>query len=71
MVGGNIGDRARLLESLLDLEVIQILKERLSPEQRADLIMEIINPYRPLTTAQKAALGQVSERTIRDREARR
>jgi DNA-directed RNA polymerase specialized sigma24 family protein len=55
------------LLALLDKETIAILKERLSPEQRADLVMELINPHKPLTTAEKAALAGVSEKTVRNR----
>lgn len=61
---------AELLSLLIDEEVISILKKRLSPEQRADLVMELINPHRPLTTSQKASLGGVSPRTVRDRGTR-
>ncbi len=63
-----MSDRAELLTLLMDDEVIAILKARLTPEQRADLVMEIINPHRQLTTREKAALAGVSERQMRNRE---
>jgi len=60
-------DRAALLAHLIDGPTIKVLKSRLTPAQRADLILEIINPHRPLTTAQKAGLAGVTERAIRAR----
>lgn len=59
-----------LLAQLIDDEVLAILKAELTPRQIADLILEQINPHRPLTTKQKATLAGVTERAIRDRKAR-
>jgi len=68
--GANSSDRATLLSLLIDKEVLDILKGRLSPEMRADLVMELVNPYRPLKTREKAKLGGVSEKAITERAAR-
>lgn len=62
-------ERAQLLAHLIDDAVVAELKRRLSVEQVADLIMEIINPHRPLTVDQRAALGGVSPRAIQMRTA--
>ena len=66
MVANN-GDRAQLLSLLIDEEVIAILKARLSAEQRADLVEELINPHRALTTEQKAALAGITPSAMRKR----
>lgn len=63
-------ERITLLAKLVDDEVIAVLKARLGAEGIADLVMEIVNPYRRLSTEEQARLGDVSERTIRDRKAR-
>jgi hypothetical protein len=62
--------RGALLSSLIDAEVLALLKADLSPRDVADLILEIVNPHRPLSTKQKARLAGVSERAICDRRAR-
>lgn len=64
MSSGDRSAQAALLLQLMDEDVVKILKKRLSAAQRADLIEEILNPYKELTTQQKAELGGVSPRTI-------
>lgn len=59
--------RAAILLELMDKETLAIVKARLSPEQRANLILELVNPHRPLTTTEKADLAGVSPRAVRDR----
>jgi phenylpyruvate tautomerase PptA (4-oxalocrotonate tautomerase family) len=66
-----MNERASLLALLIDEPTIRILKKRLTPEQRADLVLEIINPHRPLATEQKAALAGVTESAMRKRRARK
>jgi hypothetical protein len=62
--------RIELLKLLVDAEVAQILKQRLGAEGVADLVMEIINPHRQLTTAEKAKLAGVTPRAVKDRQKR-
>lgn len=62
--------RGPLLAMLVDDEVLKIVKSQLSPEEIALLVLEEINPHRPLKTAQKAQLARVSERAYRDRKIR-
>lgn len=64
---GTPAERAILLSMLVDDEVIEILKKRLSAEERADLVMEMINHHRPLTTAARARLAGKDVRTIQRR----
>lgn len=63
-----MSERAYLLARLMDEPTIKALKRRLSPDERADLILEIINPHRPLTTKAKARLAGVSDRAMRARK---
>jgi hypothetical protein len=63
-----MNERARLLALLMDEEVITILKQRLTAEERADLVLEIINPHRPLSPEQQATLAGVSVRALRYRK---
>ncbi len=62
-----MNERAHLLSQLLDAEVLAIIKARLSASERADLVLELINPHRPLSAPQKAALAGVTERAVRKR----
>src|SRR4051812_2106597 len=50
----SMNERAHLLALLVDKEVVAILKKRLTAEERANLVLEIINPHRPLSAEQKA-----------------
>jgi hypothetical protein len=63
-----VSERAHLIALLIDKEVIAILKRRLSAEERADLIAEIINPHRPLSPEQRAKLAGVTPRALRYRK---
>ena len=58
---------AALLALLIDAATIKELKKRLTPSQRADLVMEIINPHRPLDTEKRAALAGVTASAMRAR----
>lgn len=62
--------RGRILEMLLDEEVLKIIKAQLPAELVADLVLEMVNPHRPLSTAKKAALAGVKPRSIRKRKAK-
>lgn len=53
---------------LIDAPTMKVLKQLLTPEQRAYLVLEMINPYCPLTTAQKALLAGISERGMQKRK---
>lgn len=63
-----MNERAHLLALLMDEEVVEILKKRLTAEERADLVLEIVNPHRPLSPEQKAALAGVTVRGLRYRK---
>lgn len=60
--------RLQLLSQLITPEALTIIKERLSAEQIALLVIEAINPHQTLSTADKAARDGVTERTIRNRK---
>ena len=59
---------ALLLSLVTDEATIKEIKKRLTPSQRADLFLEIVNPHRPLSTEQKAALAGVTASGIRKRK---
>jgi len=63
-----LAGRASLYALIIDEEVAAISKKRLTAEQRADLILEDLNPYRPLTSAQRASLAGVSESALNKRK---
>jgi hypothetical protein len=65
-------ERVALLLLLADSETVEELKRRLSPELRADLIEEAINPYFKMSPeAEMALAGVKTEKAARARRSKK